>query len=295
MGKFADWAYGRPGSTALLAMGFTGVIRYLSYTPAKNIDRTEYLDYVRAGLKVHVVWENGANDAAEGYSVGVTNAAAALALVRELVGTTGFVPIYFAVDFDAVHENKMDQVLAYFKGVVSIIPSEYVGIYGSANVVAIIGSNLNLRYGWQTVAWSNGKVAPGIALFQSGQQQTVNGIAVDLNRVYSDTTGAINVGYVDDLAHSVDNQFPGLNPSNVATGAVETLRVVRALADPATGTARAAQVGLVGVAVQTRADSLAAQLDDIHTLLTNLTVPAIDYDKLARALLAAVLAPKEGQ
>lgn len=287
MAKFADWAYGRPGSTALLNAGFTGVLRYLSYVPQKNIGSTEYTDYVAAGLRVHLVWENGAAGAKQGYSVGFADGVSALIQARAIIGSkTAIVPVYFAVDFDAT-DADMPAIYEYFRGVLASFPPDYVGVYGSAKVVTAVAGRWGLRYRWQTIAWSAHVLARQVNLFQTGQQQTVNGVVVDVNQVYLQETGAINMGYADDQIRGVTDAIPGVNPSDFAHSYPVLVQAAR----------DGVNAGLnAKAAVNVRADSLAAQLDEVQadlTALRNTPPVTIDYNALAQAILRAVLAPKQ--
>lgn len=186
---YADWAYHRPGAEALIDAGFTGVIRYLSPTPDKNLSPNEILDYRDANLAVHGVYESVAGRALQGYVAGVTDARSAVRQARSLGwDETSGGCIYFAVDTDIVTASQMHNVYAYFAGVTSILPKRYVGGYGEADVIRGLYAQNLIRYRWQTMAWSRGQQMQ-CEIYQRGQQ-TVNGVLVDVNDVMSADTGA---------------------------------------------------------------------------------------------------------
>lgn len=192
---YADWAYGRPGGRALAAAGFGGVVRYLSKHAKKCLDAAEVADYRSAGVAVHAVYEDTAGEALDGRQRGQENATRAVAQARALGWDAGC--IYFAVDTD-VPEGMLRHVANYFRGINSVMPPGYVGVYGKAAVVEYVHALGLAKFRWQTAAWSAGRRVE-CEIFQTARQTTVAGVTVDLNIVTPGAdTGAWFGGEMDE-------------------------------------------------------------------------------------------------
>lgn len=185
-----DYSAGRPTGAAVKAAQHVGVVRYAG-TPGrtKNITRAEYQDMDRQGIGVALVFEDAAGDALKGRPRGVT-AAKAIVADAAAIGFPASRPLYFAVDQDIT--GQMDTVLDYFRGIGSVLGSRPAGVYGEADVLdAVLGAGL-AGYGWQTVAWSRGRVAKTRHLFQRAGQIFVGGIQVDVNDILAADWGQHN-------------------------------------------------------------------------------------------------------
>lgn len=153
-----DYSFARPSIATIKALGYGGVMRYLSL-PAdnpKNITATEAHALRAAGLKIGLVWETTANRASAGAAAGTADAHAANAQADALGYPKGAV-IFYAVDFDA----SVAQVKPYFDAL-KAAPGRPVGLYGG---IKLTGIKLT-SYNWQTVAWSNGNVDGDANLYQ---------------------------------------------------------------------------------------------------------------------------------
>lgn len=169
--------------------GWDGVVRYLASPDAaydwKRITPSEVRAIHDAGLRLHLVFQNGGNGAAyftaaRGLLDGQHARAAATA-----IGYPRGLPIYFAVDFDAP-EN--DALRAYFDAVYDGMihadgrPAYPVGMYGSLKVLRYAQRMFpRIEHYWQTYAWSGGQRLPGCDGFQYDNGKTVAGHNVDLN------------------------------------------------------------------------------------------------------------------
>jgi hypothetical protein len=141
-----DYAWARPTVATIKSTGAQWVGRYLSGDTTKNLTAAEYQRLTGAGLPVVAVWETGANRAGAGYSAGIADAKAALALAN----TIGLGPdsiIHFAVDYDAL----WGQVFGYFNGASIVLGQHRVGVYGGVNVITS-AANAGYTYLWQTRA-----------------------------------------------------------------------------------------------------------------------------------------------
>jgi len=187
-----DYSAGRLSAATIKAAGHVGVIRYIG-TPGrgKNITRAEYLDLTRNGVGVALVYENRAGDANGGFSAGVSAGRAARA-DADSIGWPRDRPIHFAIDSDQVTSLDFDRVAHYLDGAASILGDmAQVGVYGEFDVIERnVGSHA--RYGWQTVAWSGGRISKKAALYQRLGQIYVGGIQVDVNSILAADWGQHN-------------------------------------------------------------------------------------------------------
>ncbi|PYI57007.1 DUF1906 domain-containing protein [Paenibacillus flagellatus] len=164
--------------------GFAFVCRYL--TPVQNswkrLTREEADRISAAGLQIVSVFETTADRALGGRAAGLTDGAAALQLAAELGQPAGSA-IYFAVDFDAT-AAQMPTVIEYIRACSEATPGYPTGVYGSFAVIeAVKGAAVCSRY-WQTYAWSRGRKADGIHIYQYKNDVTVNGIGIDYDESY---------------------------------------------------------------------------------------------------------------
>lgn len=173
-----DFSYSRPDPGYVKSQGFSFIARYLSYTPGKNISRREADAALAAGLAVVLVWETYANRPLSGYSGGVADAREAAAQALS-VGQPASRPIYFAVDWDA-SSRELPAIDDYLRGAASVFGAGRVGVYGSYTVVKHCLEAGSAAYGWQTYAWSGGRLYDGSHLYQYSNGEW--GGSVDFNR-----------------------------------------------------------------------------------------------------------------
>lgn len=164
MTLLVDYSYARPSPAAIKAAGYAGVMRYLTGA-GKAVATTEIAALHAAGLAVGFVYEGDGptrtTRALEGYAAGQEDGRTALTVATAL-GIPPTVCLYFAVDTD----TTADKVAAYFQGVASVLLGRPAGVYGSYQVVdGTVRAGL-AAYGWQTVAWSAGKVSAVACLYQ---------------------------------------------------------------------------------------------------------------------------------
>ncbi len=119
-----------------------------------------------AGLYIVALWE-GASDHASyfTYSDGVRDAAIAFAEAVQ-IGQPKDTPIYFAVDFDANHDEISEQINAYFRGIAAGFqaasagsPFYQVGVYGSGSTCSWLLKNRRVTKTWLALSsgWSGSK------------------------------------------------------------------------------------------------------------------------------------------
>jgi murein DD-endopeptidase MepM/ murein hydrolase activator NlpD len=164
---YIDYSRARPGVELIKSLGCVGAVRYLSdrnltdsSTNPKDITAAEAQKLLDAGLKLALVWEITAARAGAGIEAGVADAKAAEAQADAL-GYPAHAVIFYAVDYD----TTPTVVTPYFKGINSVAKRP-VGVYGGVKIIdGLIGTLAN--YGWQTIAWSAGKVSGKACLLQN--------------------------------------------------------------------------------------------------------------------------------
>ena len=173
-----DYSWARPGAANIKAAGYDFICRYLSYDPGKNISASEAQDALNNGLGIILVWETTASRALSGRAGGIEDANEALRQANA-VGQPNFLPIYFAVDFDAspAQQGAIDE---YLRGAGTVLGPAYVGVYGGYWVVKRCLDNGSAKWAWQTYAWSGGNIDPRIHIYQYLNGGAFNGQA-DLN------------------------------------------------------------------------------------------------------------------
>lgn len=185
MAKILDYSFARPLATYIRDQGFTGVVRYLSPNPGKNLTIGERDSLRAAGLSIGLVWEWYAQRPLEGLQAGVEDARAAAAQAAAL-GFPEYLPIYFAVDWDA-SEQQQGAINAYFQGVRSVFSGRKVGAYAGYYPLKRLFDAQLITHGWQTYAWSGGRWDERAQLRQTRNGQW-NG-SVDFGETMSDDHG----------------------------------------------------------------------------------------------------------
>lgn len=167
-----DYSWGRPSPQKMAAFGIKAVCRYLTGS-GKAVTRAEIDALHAAGIGVVLNFEQSAGDAKGGSSRGRAAGAIARATAKSLGAPAG-TPIYYSVDFDVTTE--MPAVLAYLRAADS--PDYPARAYGEYSVVEAFG-----RPGWQTYAWSGGRLSDHAVLYQFRNGQTFDGSPVDYNQI----------------------------------------------------------------------------------------------------------------
>lgn len=187
MAEYADFSGPPPGTDALKKAGFSGVIRYIGDgSEWKQIHRSEYEAYVRAGLDVLLVSELRTTDAWEtgdDYAAGVARARRALADARA-EGIPDTVPIAWAADAHAT-AGQVQEALQYGRGFQSVLGGR-TGVYGFMEVVRA-AKNAGLG-SWWWVAGSKPSAADQqwVTFWQRNiGTRTVSGTVCDINDLYT--------------------------------------------------------------------------------------------------------------
>lgn len=155
-----DYAWQKPNPAAIKAAKVSGVIRYLSHDPSKDVTKAEVAALHKAGLSVRLVFETTATRATAGLLAGIADRREAEKRAAAL-GYPKNCPIFYAVDCDV----DPAKVLPYFKGV-HRSHSYPVGVYGSKRVIEGVWAAGLVQRCWQTEAWSGVAVSSKASLYQ---------------------------------------------------------------------------------------------------------------------------------
>lgn len=188
MAEGLDFSWGRPGPAAIVAAGRVFVCRYLG--PArfggKGMTRDEMQAYLNAGLAVVLNFESSGTNTTS-FANGVADAKYAQGEAVAL-GYPNAV-IYFSND-----KQDTTGLVDYLRGVESVIGHARTGLYAGIGGIQVAQGAGVAAWFWQTYAWSGGKVAPGVHIYQYRNGQTINGASVDFNRNLQDPFGQIGGG-----------------------------------------------------------------------------------------------------
>jgi Domain of unknown function (DUF1906) len=160
-----DFAWTKPDPAATKAAGYSFVVGYLSNDPVKNLSAHHIAAYLDADLEVGLVWETTANRVLDGAPAGTADGvrasqqAAAIHYPVECV-------IFFAVDFDA--QPAAFPTIEAYAHAFNIATPHPVGIYGSHAIIErfVTPGQQPVQYGWQTAAWSRGRLSGKAHLYQ---------------------------------------------------------------------------------------------------------------------------------
>jgi hypothetical protein len=215
-----DYSFSRPTLAGLRAKDISFVCRYLSYNPDKNIGAPELKALLNGGFGVVFNWENAATDMLLGLPIGHKHATEALRQLTVLKVSPD-VPVYFSCDMNVTTNSGMNDVIAYLQGAAQVLGSHRVGVYGPYSVIEKIVGTYYCTWGWQTYAWSNGRISGKANLYQYHNGTTIGGAVVDLDRALKLPFGA----YALDLPKAVWNMLPldGLNLPEITYGADDAL------------------------------------------------------------------------
>jgi hypothetical protein len=182
MAEILDYSAGRPAPAAVVAGRYAGVVRYAGTRGrGKNLTRAEAQGMLAAGVPVGLVHEAGAGWMLAGAAAGGAAARAVLADAAEC--GVGVRCVYFAADFDVTDAAQMAAVERCLDGAARVLGRGRVGVYGEADVIdACLGAG-HATWGWQTKAWSHGRVSSRAHLLQQIGAVTVGGIECDRNTV----------------------------------------------------------------------------------------------------------------
>ena len=176
-----DYSSGVPDPAVVRDSGFTFIARYVS-NPGnpKNLTAGEAAAARKAGVDVVVIFESTASRALGGRGAGAIDGLAARAQA-EACGAPVNSAIYAAVDFDVTNASQLLAVAAYFDGFRGVLGPHPAGGYGELSVIDALLVGKHVTYGWQTGAWSGGKLSRLAHLYQRIGGITVDGVSCDVD------------------------------------------------------------------------------------------------------------------
>lgn len=190
MREGVDYAWDRADPVALLRAGKEFVCRYLAYLPNdKVLTAIERAALHNAGLDIVLNWEQGSGDMLKGRDIGRAHALEARGQAVAL-GAPSSVPIYFSCDTQITNAVQMEAVARYLQGAADVLGRQRVGVYGQYSVIERFVGGVSCAWGWQTYAWSAGKVSPLAHIYQYQNGVTVAYADCDLNRAMKPEIGA---------------------------------------------------------------------------------------------------------
>ena len=184
--SYVDWGYGTVNMADVKAAGHTGICRYLSNSPAKNLSATERNAALAAGLDIVLVWETTAGRSTEGVAAGTTDGVTAAQQAATLGAPRGMT-LYAATDSD----TDWPTVAAYQRAFnTAVSRGGYRGdLYGGFRVIAgavTVGASTGP---WQTSAWSGGQIHPAAVLYQNNYHVPISGVDCDSSMVLRSVNG----------------------------------------------------------------------------------------------------------
>lgn len=188
-----DYSFARPNLAQAKKDGAHGVLRYLCPiypdTVGKVLDLQERDAIEAAGLDWALGFEWYSTRATEGRAAGLADGLTALHQARQLGYVRGKT-IYPAHD-TGLRDDP--QVAAYLEAFAESLAGEYVvGIYSGIDTVDAMVNGGHAKRGWQTGAWSGGRVSSVAVLYQNLRQWF--GGAADENVVLRGTVGSQHDG-----------------------------------------------------------------------------------------------------
>lgn len=190
-----DYSLARPNLDELWRAGKRFVSRYLAYLPNdKVLTFTELRRLHDRGFGVVLNWEQATGDMLKGFNTGKAHASEALRQANALDAPSN-TPIYFSCDLQ-VTEAQFAPVARYLDGAASVLGRHRVGVYGQYSLIQALVPTV-ATWGWQTYAWSAGKVSPKAHFLQYHNNVKVGGGDCDLNRSLKAEFGAWYKGGMD--------------------------------------------------------------------------------------------------
>lgn len=182
MAEVLDYSGGWPRPSEVIRMGFAGVVRYVG-TPGrrKNITPEEAAAFRQAGVPVALVYEDTA-----GWMQGGTRAGVAAARAVEADAARCRIDLrccYLASDQDVVTVSQMNTVMDCLDGASTVWGRGVTGTYGGLSVVDTAIRGGHATWGWQTVAWSGGRVSTLAHIYQHAGYVSVDGVQCDRSTV----------------------------------------------------------------------------------------------------------------
>lgn len=175
----------------LVVDSYDGACRYLGFYThpewGKGMDKSEASMLVSKRLRIVSVWEGNSIRAIYfSAAQGTTDGEQSLYEAR-MVGQQKGSAIYHSVDCDMAVQD-LPRLIPHFEAIHKVVGDEYeIGVYGKAEVCTYVVEHCPfVKHQWQTAAWSGGKLAPNVALYQDKFNVSIKGHSVDVDEVKGD-------------------------------------------------------------------------------------------------------------
>lgn len=174
----ADFSFDKPDGRTLKRLGFIGVVGYVSGERGKDWSKAQVDGYRAAGL--------GTGFVAEGTGREALSTAALVAetkrgdSIMNAYGVPKTVPLFTAVDFQPSGAQIREIAHTVWAARMSVVRP--LGVYGNYDLLRYLFDNHIVQWGWQTYAWSGGRLDPRAQYYQYSNGHRVAGGTVDYDR-----------------------------------------------------------------------------------------------------------------
>ena len=172
----------RIAPAALQAASCAAVFRYTTRPDwPKSITRAEVAELEKFRMPLACNFESTADRMRGAASAGHADAIEQAGNLAALGIPPQAVRSWFSADWD-VQPAEVSAVLDYLHAAADVLGGKrFVGCYGGLRAVS---AAMDAGFaGWQTVAWSGGRWDPRAVARQTGQQQIIGGVRVDVNNI----------------------------------------------------------------------------------------------------------------
>lgn len=218
MADVLDYSSGSPAPAAIKSARYVGVVRYVG-TPGrgKNLTRAEAQGLHAAGIPISLVYEDSAGWMLQGLAAGEAAARAALTDAQNC--GVGVRCVYFAADVDVTSTAQMVGVERCLDGAAGVLGRGRVGVYGEADVIDACLGQKHATFGWQTRAWSGGRVSSRAHLLQQVGYVYPGGVQCDRSTVLK-----ADWGQWPDPAHPRDGDDMPNTPQEIKDAAYAAIQ-----------------------------------------------------------------------
>lgn len=212
-GYDASWSKPSPSTIKTAGRSFIGL--YLDDPGGKGVTRAQLQSYLNAGVQVYLIKEGSGQETKSGAPAGSRDGNLARSALSAL-GLPATTDVFYAVDYDVT--TQLGLIDAYLNAATAA-QGHQASVYGEFDVIEhCVGGTA--RYGFQTYAWSHGKVSGKTSIYQYLNGQTVGGAQVDLNRNLTAAFGAIN-GATLAPSSGLSGNTGGYNATGVPTEVIQ--------------------------------------------------------------------------
>lgn len=174
----ADFSWAKPNGRTLKALGYSGVVGYVSGNSGKDLSKSQVQTYRSDGLAVGFVNEGTGTE-----ELSRTRAVQGAITGDRLMNSYGVpsnVALFLAVDFNpSVHQLPVIAANVWAARMSVVRP---VGVYGSYALLRYLYDHGKIVWGWQTYAWSSGHLDPRAQFYQYSNNHSVAGGTIDFDR-----------------------------------------------------------------------------------------------------------------